>query len=298
MNALGIRRPAARGAGGRIGFGWGLALVAMLGLAPVASGLPPLPSFRYYGMLLNEYGWPVIQDDNTVLVLRVGTNECARFTANELLGHGINYVLEAPMDYAARARYARYAARRGDAAAISVWVGSVQQSLMNTSAVPPVGNPGDAVRLDLNIGTDADHDGLSDLWEEMLIIYNSNGRYTDITQVLPEDDFDGDGASNGEEYLAGTAPEFANDIFKIRDWMRTSNGQVVLSFMPKYGTTYRLYSASADTPGPDLKWSRSAFRTAPTASAQLDYTAGHETWMIFYVEPMTNAQLFRLEVVK
>ena len=157
----------------------------LLALASGSFAAPPMPSFRYYGLLCDEYGWPVTLDKGVELILRVGTNECARFTANEQLGEGINYILEVPIDYPLRTRYASYAARTGDVANITAYRSGVAQSLMNTSSIPVVGSAGDAVRLNLNMGTDADHDGMSDLWETQLIIWNSDGLYTDITQVLP-----------------------------------------------------------------------------------------------------------------
>ncbi|MFH0880981.1 MAG: hypothetical protein V2A34_14800, partial [Lentisphaerota bacterium] len=143
-------------------------MIVLSGLASWA--IPPNPSFRYYGLLSNEYGCPVVRDDNSVIILRVGTNECSRFTANEALGHGINFVLEVPVDSSSGPRYASYAARTGDTVAITVLVNGSERPLMNSTSVPPVGAAGNAVRVNLNMGNDADHDGMSDLWETNLII--------------------------------------------------------------------------------------------------------------------------------
>ncbi|MBN1676799.1 MAG: Ig-like domain-containing protein, partial [Kiritimatiellae bacterium] len=66
---------------------------------------------------------------------------------------------------------------------------------------------GDFVAM-FTIGTlneDSDGDSLPDSWEQQ-IIAASGGSLTSVWQVLPADDFDGDGVSNVAEYLAGTDP--------------------------------------------------------------------------------------------
>ena len=259
---------------------------------------PPMPSFRYYGLLCDEYGWPVTLDKNVDLVLRVGTNECARLTANEQLGEGVNFIMEVPVDYARITRYASYAARTGDVVNITAYRSGVAQPLMNTSSIPVVGSAGDAVRVNLNLGTDADHDGMSDLWETQLIIWSSDGRYTDITQVLPGDDFDVDGSSNMEEFNAGSAPELAGDVFKVYKWMLTSDGLLAVRFLTVKGTTYEIQTAPADLVGRGLTWSQTSFRTSLGGSETLNGLASVTGWKYFYVQPQTNMSLIRLEIVK
>lgn len=259
---------------------------------------PPMPSFRYYGLLCDEYGWPVTLDKNVEMVLRVGTNECARLTANEQLGEGINFIMEVPVDYARITRYASYAARTGDTVNVSVYRNGVVQPLMNTSSIPVVGSAGDAVRVNLNMGTDADHDGMSDLWETQLIIWNSGGLYTDITQVLPGDDFDRDGSSNMEEFNAGSAPELAGDVFKVYKWMLTSDGLLAVRFLTVKGTTYEIQTAPSSVKEKSLEWSRKPFQTNLGGSDALSCLATVSGWQYFYVQPQTNMSLIRLEIVK
>ena len=53
---------------------------------------------------------------------------------------------------------------------------------------------------------DSDHDGLLDWWEQQVIDADSSDDINDLTDVCPEDDLDGDLASNKEEHDNGTTP--------------------------------------------------------------------------------------------
>jgi hypothetical protein len=53
---------------------------------------------------------------------------------------------------------------------------------------------------------DSDGDGMLDYWEQKIINGNPGDGITTIAHVLPDDDFDGDNASNLAEYNAGTDP--------------------------------------------------------------------------------------------
>ena len=272
------------------------AVIAASGVRSNAA--PPMPSFRYYGMLHDEYGWPVTLDQNVVVTLMDGTNECARYTVNEQLGDGINYILEVPIDYAARVRYASYAARTGDVVIIRAYQNEVAQPLMNTSSVPNVGSSGDAVRLDLTMGTDSDGDGMSDEWETQMIIAWSDGLYTDISQVLPGDDFDGDHSSNLEEFHAGSMPYAAEDVFQVYKWMKASDGTFSVKFYAVKGATYAIYTSPSTLKDKDVEWSRSQFRTSVGGSDVLNHTATATDWCYFYVPPQTNLNLIRLEIAQ
>ncbi len=58
---------------------------------------------------------------------------------------------------------------------------------------------------------DADEDGLGDRFEHRILGHDPDDDLRNLLHVLPEDDYDGDGASNLEEFLAGTDPTRAPD---------------------------------------------------------------------------------------
>jgi len=67
----------------------------------------------------------------------------------------------------------------------------------------------DAFPDDPDYSLDDDGDGMPDDWEQQIIDAASGGIYT-IDDVLPNDDFDGDGFSNITEYEKGTDPTDPN----------------------------------------------------------------------------------------
>jgi hypothetical protein len=53
---------------------------------------------------------------------------------------------------------------------------------------------------------DTDSDGLPDWWEQQIVNFNASDAIMTIEDVLPEDDFDGDGLTNAEEFSEGSDP--------------------------------------------------------------------------------------------
>ena len=87
---------------------------------------------------------------------------------------------------------------------------------------------------------DADGDGMPDAWEQQ-IIQASHGLYTNVAQVRPGDDFDGDGVPNLVEYLAGTDPT-VKDADRLTVNVVRTNGQIQIRFttLAATGAVYSL----------------------------------------------------------
>ncbi|MGJ8677924.1 MAG: LamG-like jellyroll fold domain-containing protein [Akkermansiaceae bacterium] len=53
---------------------------------------------------------------------------------------------------------------------------------------------------------DLDEDGLPDLWENLIMLYDGSADFDELSEIDPQEDYDEDGFSNLAEYLAGTSP--------------------------------------------------------------------------------------------
>jgi hypothetical protein len=118
----------------------------------------------------------------------------------------------------------------------SAWVASAQAD----------GSPGQPdLASDVGPGTDSDGDGLADLWE--LNFFGS-------LQLRGDADPDGDGASNREEFLAGTLPGDASDHPSLMALPSPFDGNPILRFSRHGARSYRLQFHEALTTDSAQNW--------------------------------------------
>ena len=92
---------------------------------------------------------------------------------------------------------------------------------------------------------DSDGDGIPDWWM-MKYFGHTTGRADDHS--LASDDADGDGASNLQEYLAGTDPTNPNSVFRLSA-AATANSTVTLTWPAVSGKSYQVqYTTNLDDP--------------------------------------------------
>ena len=106
--------------------------------------------------------------------------------------------------------------------------------------------------------TDTDGDDIADAWE--MLFFSSLGTATATS------DFDGDGATDQNEYISGTWPDDLNDYFKIiSTTYNTGFTQATVVFTTDATRLYRLETSDALGVSPDV-WTNSALGTfAPDA---------------------------------
>ena len=117
------------------------------------------------------------------------------------------------------------------------WDNSVASSWRASSVIGTPGGPNAAA-------LDQDGDGMPDAWEQQ-IVKASSGRtnaFANVSQVLPWDDFDGDGIPNIVEFMAGTDPT-VRDANRLSVDIEKTNGQVRVRFntIPATGAVYGLF---------------------------------------------------------
>jgi hypothetical protein len=96
----------------------------------------------------------------------------------------------------------------------------------------------------MTMGPDTDGDGMSDAWEM--------SHFGDLSQGA-DDDSDGDGSTNYEEFAAGTNPVVARSFFAIVNITRQDNGDIVLEYMAAKGKQYAVEFSDHDI-GPGMTW--------------------------------------------
>ena len=272
-----------------------LALAAALLLsvgAPVPAGVPQ-PMFFFYGEARDAFGWPFQNGAGATVVARQGTNECASYTIRGPIYPGINFVLPIYLhDANANVAYSDKAVRSGSSVQILIVQDGVTQELMGGSDGYVVGEAARFKNIILTAGTDLDHDGLPDAWERELIAYLDDPRYTTIWDINPNDDADGDGVSNLNEFLAGTFVFLKDDYFRI-DFLRPAGDLLELGFLSVPGKAYSLLE-STNVVSP--VWSAAFYAATPLGPLQTDAFSGSGDWMSVFPARTNQVGQFRLQV--
>lgn len=228
-----------------IRLGW---LFALPFLAPNPAGaFPPAPFNTLYGMVRDENG-QTLRVEGAEVVFYKGATEVLRQTISEgpLLDQNYQIRLRMDMFRPGSRTYSSQASSSGTAFTLAVVLNSITYYPIEMSTPRTVGRPGERVRLDLTLGIDSDGDGLPDAWEESQlyaggILPGETG--WDLSLIGKSGDFDGDGVSNWNEYIAGTYATDATDYLglEIREPLVS---HVRLQFFSIYGRVYSLESST------------------------------------------------------
>lgn len=220
-------------------------MIALLA-APLAA-FPPAPFYTLFGMVRDENGQS-LRVDAAEVVFYKGSSEILRTSILDAGRFEQNYQIRLPMDMLRPGTkgYTERAVAAGSGFTLGVTVSNAVYYPIEMSTSRLVGKPGQRVRLDLNLGIDSDGDGIPDAWEQSQLyaggIAPVDGDW-DLSRINRDGDFDGDGKSNWNEYVAGT---YATDSTSHLDLQvtETLTSHVRLKFFGIYGKVYSLESSS------------------------------------------------------
>ena len=245
-------------------------LVVVTGLLPSLRAFPPAPFYTIYGIVRDQVGATLTAQGADLILLRDNVEIARTRILGDVRGD-LNYELPISID-AARANSPRIYANKA-VSALGVYSLCVE---MNGQKFYPIevagtlraGSGGERVRLDLTLGADTNRDGLPDAWQEWVLYQAGRVPGTagwNISLITKTGDFDGDGISNYDEYLAGTFAGDATERFELNLVGKTAT-TVTFEF---FAITSKVYTIEESV---DLRtWTTAAFSTTtptgPTANS-------------------------------
>ena len=270
-------------------------LLIMAGLVGVVSTLSAgnsLPYYTIYGMLRDEGGLSFATGEAFVVVRNSAGKEITRAPCDSSDGLGINYVVEIPIDSGISGPYYKVESmRKGETFSVRIDTGAgllVPSAKGVTSFT--VGGSTDTARIDFVLGADRNNDGIPDDWERAYLL--AAGKDPNGT-LNPDEDFDSDGFTNIQEFVAGTDPTDPRSTLRL-EIVNIENGYAELQFEAVSGCTYCISSSM------NLKdWAPQRFALKPEATSLADkiIATDYQTLSVFApVSPSTKTIFFRLHV--
>ncbi len=226
---------------------WPRRICTFLLLHTTVHAFPPAPFHTLYGTVRDENGQALRADGGEIVFARDGT-EFLRTPITETARLDQNYQIRLRMDMLrfGTLSYTGLANSTGTAFSLGVVLNNVVYYPIEMSQPRAIGHPGERVRLDLTLGVDSDNDGLPDAWEQSQlyaggILPDENG--WDLSLTDRDGDFDGDGISNWQEYIAGTFATDPTDYLALQI-IGTTTAHARLRFFGIYNKVYSLESST------------------------------------------------------
>lgn len=222
---------------------------------------PPTPHHTLYGMVRDGMGNPIMDASAVVILQTTGAVKVSTAVMPNL-APGMNYRLQVPMDAGLTTdSYKTNALKPTLPFTMKVMEGQTTYLPMELhGSYTNLGKAAQSTHLDLTMGVDSDQDGLPDAWEEELIAQLGSGLA--LADIRPQDDLDGDGLTNLQEYQAGTyAFDSADGVFL--NIVGFNQRCPMLEFMVIRGRCYNILAST------NMKaWSSVNFRLPAEASGQ------------------------------
>ena len=274
------------------------AVLILVGWVLGGTGLkayPPAPYYTLFGVVRDQVGATLRVDGAQIVLLRDG-KEIGRTPVYPDLRVDSNYELKIRIDqgHTGTRVYSTSALQPQGVYSLLVVINGQNLYPIEVSGTLRAGTGGERVRLDLNLGVDANRDGLPDAWQEW-VLYQAGRRVGtpewDINLITKDGDFDGDGISNFLEYVAGT---FAGDPAERLELRLTNKTPAAVS-LEFYTITGKVYGIEESA---DLKtWQTVPFSVrsgSPPAILHRAQAIGITTAQV--AAPATTSRFYRLTV--
>lgn len=270
-----------------------MALLAVALCLPVARAFPPAQDIYIYGMVKDQYGTPLLNKGDQVVLQTVSGVQVSAFIEPGL-AIGVNYLLDVPMDAGTTPQpYVANALTAGTSFKLFVVVGTTTNlPLEMTGGYLGLGSPATQIMQNLTLGADSNGDGIPDQWEQVFLA--EIGLNIPLSAINPNKDYTGDGRTLRQEYLLGNYPFNPADDFSVQIISQNA-GSAVLGFTSMLGRSYKAYGSA------DLKnWTPLAFTIPASGSTVMTsyYSPSIQPLKIQTVQP-TNAPamlFFRLQL--
>ncbi len=259
----------------------------------IARAFPPAPDGIIYGVVKDQYGTPLMNTGDTVILQTpAGVQVAAPIQPG--LAIGVNYMLRVPMDSASiPGPYVANALTTATPYRLYVSVGATTNlPIEMIGASPLLRAPAQMTAQNLTLGTDANGDGIPDAWEALFL--QQIGTNVALANINTNADYANDGRTLWQEYLLGNYPYNAGNNFTV-NIVSQNAGSAVLAFTTMTGRSYTAYGSA------DLKnWTALAF-TIPAAgpgSMSSYYSQTIQPLQIQTIQPAAAPQMqfFRLQL--
>jgi hypothetical protein len=248
-----------------------------------------LPPFTFHGEIVKWNGAAFGTNDDAQVVAKLnGTNVVDRCNLVSGAYPATNYRLLIPLSETPQPGRAQ----AGDDISFEVYYDGAVHAVMDAELLPKVGHPATYINVNMVVGTDSNTNGLPDEYEALLEPYYM--LYNNLTNLTANHDFDGDGFSNLQEFLAGTVPVIGGDYPAINGWTSMPAGWFAFTFLSAPGRTYTIQGAD---PNDALDWSAEVFsRFADEEPSEMFLSSQDDGVITLYLCPTNRAKLYTLQI--